>query len=104
MMQLLLMLYVILFVLVVVGQFLLYKNSEKNIGFIWNTILGILFSYLIFTALPNNFIVERVISLIWGVLAIGALIIGNFAQKNKLISKILFSVAVIGGSIHLFFL
>lgn len=103
-MQLLLMLYIVLFIFVVIGQFLLYKNSEKNIGFIWNTILGIFLSGLIFTALPSNFIVERVISLTWGTLAIGALIIGNFTQKNRLISKILFSVAVIGGSIHLFFL
>lgn len=103
-MQLLLMLYIVLFIFVVIGQFLLYKNSEKNIGFIWNTILGIFLSGLIFTALPSNFIVERVISLTWGILAIGALIIGNFTQKNRLISKILFSVAVIGGSIHLFFL
>lgn len=103
-MGVLMLLFIGLFVLVVIGQFLLYQRHERTIGFIWNTILGILLSYLIFTSLPSNEMTEKILSLSWGILAIIALVIGKIFQKNELLSKVLFSLSVIGGCIHLFFL
>lgn len=103
-MGVLMLLFIGLFILVIIGQFLLYRNSEGTIGFIWNTILGLLLSYLIYTSLPSNEMIEKILSLSWGILAVVALIIGNRFPKRELFSKILFSLAVIGGCIHLYFL
>lgn len=103
-MGVLMLLFIGLFILIIIGQLLLYKNSEGPIGFIWNTILGLLLSYLIYTSLPSNEIIEKILSLSWGILAVVALIIGNRFPKKELLSKILFSLAVIGGCIHLYFL
>lgn len=87
---------------VVVAQFLLYKNTNSNGAFIFNVILGIVLSYLIFTSLAENLVTQKYISLVWGALAIVSMILKTINIKNINISKIMLTVSVIGGLVHLF--
>jgi multisubunit Na+/H+ antiporter MnhE subunit len=87
---------------VVVAQFLLYKTTNNNGAFIFNVILGIILSFLIFTSLPENFIAQKYTSLIWGALAIIGIVCKTMNIKNITISKIILTVSVVGGLIQLF--
>jgi len=87
---------------VIVAQFLLYKNNNSNGVFVFNVALGIMLSFLIFTSLPENYIIQKYISLIWGALAMLAMVIKSVNIKNITISKIMLTVSLFGGLIHLF--
>ena len=97
----------ILFGLIVVAailsQYLLYKNKGDTSTFIFlfNGLLAILLSWLIFTSLPANYDGQRLLSLIWGIIALIGLGMKFFIVKNEQISKLLLTIAVFGGIIHL---
>lgn len=85
-----------------IAQFLLYKSTNNNGIFILNVVIGITLSFLIFTSLPTNYTNQKYLSLIWGALAILAIIIKSVNIKNLTVSKIMLTVSLFGGLIHLF--
>lgn len=97
-------LFILLAIATIIGQFLLYKDKENtpNIIFIFNGLLGILLSWLIFTSLPTNFNAQQLLSFIWGLIALIGLAIKFSSAKHIMISKLLLTIAVVGGMVHLF--
>lgn len=85
------------------GQYLLYKNkaNTSTLIVVFNGLLGILLSWLTFTSLPANYDGQRLLSLVWGIIALISLGIKLFSVKNEQISKLLLTISVIGGIIHL---
>ena len=98
--------FIVLIALGAIGQFLLYKDTgkiaNKNTVFIFNTLFAILLSWLIYSSLPENYHTEKIISLIWGFLALAALVFKLIKKNNILISKLLLTISIVGGMIHLF--
>ncbi|MCW1928370.1 hypothetical protein [Bhargavaea beijingensis] len=93
----------LLVIAAIAGQYLLYKNKGKTstLIFVFNGLLGILLSWLIFTSLPANYDGQRLLSLVWGIIALIGLGMKFFSRKNEQISKLLLTISVIGGIIHL---
>ena len=92
----------ILLILSLYITFLLYKNTNNNGIFIFNVVIGITLSFLIFTSLPTNYTTQKYLSLIWGALAVLAIIIKSINIKNLTVSKVMLTVSLFGGLIHLF--
>ncbi len=97
--------YIVLFIIAGIIQYLLYKSKHKtnNSIFIINMIFAILLSYISFTALPSNFSGQKSIAIVWSVIAIFAVIIKLIAGKYSMLSKIMLSLAIIGGFLQLYF-
>lgn len=97
-------LFIILAVASLLGQFLLYKDklTVKNSVFIFNVVLGLIFSWIIFTSMPTNYHVQRIISLVWGFLALVALVLKISPKNNILLTKVLLTISIFGAMIHLF--
>lgn len=96
--------YAILFTLALVLQVFLYRNkNERKLGiYFLNTILGVLLSYLAFSSLPSNFEGQRIVALIVGALAIIGCFYKFLFRKDKIIGKIMISLSIVGGFIQLF--
>lgn len=98
-------LFIVLIVTAFITQILLYRRkSGSGISlFIINMFLGILLSYLAFTALPTNYTSQRGIAIAWGVLAVLAVVLKLTTNRFIMASKILLSIAIIGGLVQLIF-
>lgn len=101
-MQILLIIYITLAIISLVAQVLLYKNKSKNIIFIFNMLLAVLLAYLVFTSLPENYIVQRNISLGIGTISIIAILLKSINEKFVIPSKIMLTISILGGFIQLF--
>lgn len=86
---------------VLIAQFFLYKDQSNMKFFVINMLLGILISFLAFTALPSNYTGQRLLTLVFGALAVVAYFVHS-KSENKLLSKLLLSVSIIGNIIQLF--
>lgn len=97
--------FTVLIIMAATGQFLLYRNGGSRISnsiiLIWNTVLGIIISYLVYTSLPSNYTVQKVLALVWGITAIVAFILELRNKETLILSKIMLTVSVVGGIIHL---
>ena len=92
----------VLIVAVMIGQFLLYRKSDPPTPvLIYNGLLGVLLSWLIFTSLPTNYDGQQLISLVWGLIALIGLAIRFAGAKYAMISKVLLTIAAVGGLIQL---
>lgn len=93
--------YFIVFLGVIIAQFLLYREKSGQKFFIINMALGILLSLLMFTSLPSNYTAQRMFSL-----ALGALVVLAFylktQDKNNLLAKGILSISVLGNLVQLF--
>ena len=97
----------ILIIAAIILQVMLYKKqSEKIETFIYwgNVLLALIMSALVYSSLPSNFIVQKVIAGVWGLLAIVGIFIKQRGQSHRLSSKLLLSVSVLGSLIHLIFI
>lgn len=96
-------LFIILILAAIITQILLYRRKSRfgNSIFIINMLLGIILSYLAFTALPTNFTGQRIIAIAWGVIAVLAVVLKLTNEKLITASKILLSIAIIGGLVQL---
>lgn len=94
--------FAVLIIMAAIGQFLLYKNGGSRIGLIWNTVLGIIISYLVYTSLPSNYTGQKVLALVWGIIALVAFLLELRNKETLILSKIMLTVSVVGGIIHLF--
>lgn len=101
-MDILLIIFIVLALLALIGQVFLYKEHPSTVVFLFNGLLAIIFSWMIFTSLPTNFTNEKIIASIWGIIAMISVIMQFSNRKLYTLSKLLLSVAVVGGLIHLF--
>lgn len=100
----LMIVFIALFIIAGLIQILLYRHGKetKNGIFIVNMLLGILLSYLAFTALPTNFTGQRVVAIVWGVIAVVAVVMKLSSGRFIMVSKILLTVAIVGSLVQLF--
>ena len=82
--------FIVLALLALVGQFL------------FNTLLGMGISFLIYSGLPSNFLGQKALAALWGLIAIVAFLLKWQRPKTLSLSKVLLSISIIGGFIHLF--
>lgn len=87
---------VILFILVIGLQILLYVIKASNVVFILNVLLAFMLCLLSFSAFPTNFILQKILAIVMGCLAILAIIITFKNKQALLISKILLSISLLG--------
>jgi len=94
---------IILIIAAVISQILLYrrKSTSANSIFIVNMLFGILLSYMVFSALPTNFTGQRVLAIVWGVIAVLAVVLKLTNQKLITVSRVLLTIAIIGGLVQL---
>ena len=85
-------------------QILLYrtKNEADNGIFIINMVFGVVFSYITFASLPSNFIGQKVLTVIWAIIAVAGLLLKLKDKKFMMISKLMLSVAIIASLVQLF--
>lgn len=84
---------------------LLYMDQSKKVSLIFalNVLLGLIFSWMIFSSYPANYPMQRGISLIWGALALLALVLRITKKENTLLlSKIIMTISLAGAIIHMF--
>lgn len=93
--------FIVLIILVILGQLFLYKISRRHSVVIGNALLGLIISYMVFTSLPSNYTGQRGLSLFWGILALIALVLDLRTEDTLLISKIILTISVVGGIIQL---
>lgn len=86
---------------VIIAQFFLYKEDANQKFFIINTLLGVLLSLLVFTSLPTNYTVQRVLSLLLGAFALSGFYLYT-KKKNLFLAKGMLSIAIFGNLIQLF--
>lgn len=96
--------FIVLAVAAVVIQILLYKRgNETNNGiFIINMLLGVLLSYMAFSSLPTNFTGQRTLAIVWGVIAVVAIVLKLTSSKFIMVSKVLLTVSIVGSLFQLF--
>lgn len=97
--------YVIIILITALAQTFLYMGQYKDkiIIFTANMLLALALSYLAFSSQPTNLTSQRVIALMWGVLAILGMVLKLTSKdKKSLISKILLSLSLVGSLIQLF--
>lgn len=101
---LLVLLYIFLAITTVIVQGLLYKdkNETKNNIFVINMLFGILLAYLVYTGLPTNFITQRIIAIVLGLISVIGVILKLNNEKFTLTSKGMLSISVFGGLLQLF--
>ncbi len=85
-------------------QALLYrtKNEAANGIFIVNMVFGVVFAYITFSSLPSNFIGQKILTIVWAIIAVAGLLLKLKDKKFMMISKIMLSVAIIGSLVQLF--
>lgn len=94
--------FIVLFVLVVIGQFFLYSSQENQFWVIWNTLLGIVIAFMAYTSLPSNYVVQKTIALVWGIIALVAFILQLRNNETSMLVKVLLTISVVGGIVQLF--
>lgn len=100
----------ILFVIMVIvsglGIGFLYYSKEgkaRNATFYFLTIWSIVVAYINLTSLPSNYLTERIIACVFGLIALLAIIIKTLKQNKKNIAYILVSLSTLLSLVDLFF-
>lgn len=90
--------YIVLTVIGLIIQFLLYKGKRKtnNSIFIINMLFAIFLSYISYTALPTNYTGQKLIAIVWSVIAILAVLLKLTTNKPSTLSKLMLSLSIIG--------
>ena len=100
----LLIFFIFLLVLSFGLQFALFytrEDSKKHfIAFVFNVLLVFGVSLISFTSLPSNFMVERMISLIWPILSLVALGLEFKIGKSSRLPELLVAGALVGAIIQ----
>ncbi|NMA48288.1 MAG: hypothetical protein GX947_00720 [Tissierellia bacterium] len=75
--------YIVLIAVAVLIQALLYinKNKSNNTIFIINMLLGMILAFIAFTSMPTNFTVQRILAIIFGVIAALAIVVKSKTKK-----------------------
>lgn len=100
----LMILTVALIVVGVILQVLLYTGKYKHnpLIFILNAVFAVLVVYLDFTSLPTNYLLQKALAAMFGVIAILSLFIRFKTSSSEIIGKIMVSISLIGSLAQLF--
>lgn len=97
--------YILIIVSIISCQILLYKPNTKvrneGLYFILNVVLVFLLSYIVYTSLPSNFAIQKVLTLVWSALATLAFLVRINVNKSLIVSKLMLTVALIGNLVQL---
>lgn len=98
--------FIVLAVIAIASQILLYttlfQKENSHWPIILNTSLSIIVAFLAFSSLPSNYIGQKILTLVWGVLAILAFLLQLKDSKFTMISKVMLTISIIGGLFQLF--
>lgn len=96
--------YIVLVITAVIIQALLYKskNKSQNNIFIINMLFALLLTYMVFTALPTNYMGQRILVIVLGALSLLAVLVKLKSEKLFLASKVMLTVSVFGNLVQLF--
>ena len=104
-MDVLLIMFIAIVIAAVILQILLYRDKSTNgTIFILNLVLILVISFITFTGLPTNYGIQRVIAVAWSVLGIIAFFLKSKGANSISTSKILLTVAMVGGLIQMIFI
>lgn len=98
--------YIVLGGLTLLFQILLYRGNDNtknySVIFMLNVFLGVVLSFLVYSSLPSNFIIEKVISAALGLIAVISIGVRVKTEKPSIISKIMLTISIVGGLIQLY--
>lgn len=98
-------LFVALAILSLICLVLLYMRkgmySDKNIIFLIMSLYSIVISCMNYTALPSNYILLKVLALVWGLLAASAFILKVTNADNFNKARLILAISLIGGMVQL---
>lgn len=101
-MDVLLMIFTAIIIATVILQLLLYSNKkDTNKIFILNFVLLLVISFITFTGLPSNYTMQRIIAVAWSALGVIALLLKSKGANAIGTSKILLTIAMVGGLIQM---
>ncbi len=101
-MDVLLMIFTAIIIATVILQILLYSNKkDTNKIFILNFVLLLVISFITFTGLPSNYTMQRIIAVAWSALGVIALLLKSKGANAIGTSKILLTIAMVGGLIQM---
>ncbi len=97
--------YLILISVAVILQFLLYKSKYKSSNgiFIINMLFVILLAYIAYTALPENYTIQKSIAIFWASFAVLAVVLKLITGKSSVVSRVILSLSIIGSFLQLYF-
>ncbi len=85
-------------------QFLLYKGTgNNNLIFILNMLLVIIISAMLFSSQPSNYVMQKVISAAWGVIALLAFFLKSKGESSLGTSKLMLTIALVGAVVQMMF-
>lgn len=96
--------YAVLISAAVLLQFLLYKGGRKisnNTIFLLNVALIAVLAFINFSSQPSNFVIQKIISIAWIVLAGLAFVLKSKGKESLDTSKKLLTIALIGAIIQM---
>lgn len=98
-------LYLVIIIAVLGFQILLYKPNTKEenkvVYFGLNIILVFVLSYIVYSALPSNYTIQKVLPLLWTGLAVIAFMIKINTHKATMLAKILLTLGLAGNLVQL---
>lgn len=96
------MIFTAIIIATVILQLLLYSNKkDTNKIFILNFVLLLVISFITFTGLPSNYTMQRIIAVAWSALGVIALLLKSKGANAIGTSKILLTIAMVGGLIQM---
>lgn len=99
------MMFIAIVIAAVILQILLYRGKPENSTiFILNLVLILVILFITFTGLPNNFGIQRIIAVAWSVLGVIALLLKSKGPNSIATSKLLLTIAMVGGLIQMIFI
>ncbi len=97
--------YIVIIIAIISSQILLYKTNTKleneGIYFMLNIILIFILSYIVYTSLPTNYAIQKILSLVWSGLAALAFMIKINTNKTLMIAKIMLTIGIAGNLVQL---
>lgn len=99
-MAILLIIYFVLGIGALYLQYLLYQKDAKRYVYILNMVFGFLLTYIAYSSLPSNYIVQKGIALIFGLSGASSIFVKE-RTNHPLIPKVMLSVSIIGNLILL---
>lgn len=93
--------------LALVSVILLFLNNGKyadNNGlFIAIVVFSLVVAWLTFSSQPSNYIFQKIIAALWGIMALVSLALKHNMKDNTMIARVLLCISILGSIIQLFF-
>lgn len=107
-MDALLAFFIFLLVITFVLQFILFTtkdNTKKHRRtLIANLLLVFALSFLAFSSLPSNYVIQKAVVIIWPILSLASVAIEFKSDKPSNVSDMMMTVAIIGAIIQMLFI